>query len=157
MKKVLLDTTYILPLLGIEIDIPNLREKIIFLAKNFKLMLNSLSILEAKWKILKLAKKEPSILESFSEGLLFLTKGEVFEIIPFYTYEVDLIATTLHKYHKDYIDCSILASAYINADTFITEEKNKMQKLLEQIPPNYDTYRKTSTKLSIITTNQLKI
>jgi len=157
MKKVLLDTTYILPLLGIEIDIPNLREKIISLAKNFKLMLNSLSILEAKWKILKLAKKEPSILESFSEGLLFLTRGEVFEIIPFYTYEVDLIATTLYKYHKDYIDCSILASAYINADTFITEEKNKMQELLEQISPNYNTYRKTSTKLSIITVNQLKI
>ena len=157
MKKVLLDTTYILPLLGIEIDIPNLREKIISLAKNFKLMLNSLSILEAKWKILKLAKKESSVLESFSEGLLFLTKGEVFEIIPFYTYEVDLIATTLYKYHKDYIDCSILASAYINADTFITEEKNKMQELLEQISPNYNTYRKTSTKLSIITVNQLKI
>ncbi|MHA1721995.1 MAG: hypothetical protein ACTSXW_02860 [Candidatus Baldrarchaeia archaeon] len=155
MKKILLDTTYILPLLGVEIEIPNLREKIISLAKNFKPMLNSLSILEAKWKTLKFAKKEPSILESFSEGLLFLTRGEVFEIIPFYTYEADLIATTLYKYHKDYIDCSILASAYINADIFITEEKNKMQKLLEQIPPNYNTYRKTSTKLTINTINQL--
>jgi len=60
MKKLLLDTTYILPLIGIEINIPNLREKIISLAKNFKLMLNSLSILEAKRKILKLAKKNHS-------------------------------------------------------------------------------------------------
>ena len=82
MSSILLDTTYILPLFGIGVKIADLREKILILAKRYQLMINSLSILEAKWKVLKLAKKNPNLLDSFSEGLLFLEYRKIFKIIP---------------------------------------------------------------------------
>ena len=112
------------------------------LAGNYHLMINSLSILGAKWKVLKFAKEDASILESFTDGLLFLTTSEEFEIIPWYTYDIDLIATMLYNYHSDYIDCSILASAYVNSDIFITEEKSTMKELAEKIPSSYEIYRR---------------
>ena len=151
MKKILLDTTYILPIFGIDVAIPDLKEKLSLWSKQNNLYINSLSILEAKWKVLKLAKKVPSLLEFFSEGLFYLTHGSKFEIIPFYSYEVDYIATELHKFHKDYIDCSILSSAIINSEIFITEEKDNMVKLLRNLSPDLYIYRKSRYKLEILT------
>jgi len=156
LKKILLDTTYILPIFGIGIKIPNLKEKLLELEKNSQLLINSLSILEAKWKILKLAKKTPDIIDSFQEGLLFIEKRKIFHIVNFHEYSIDVIATELNRFHKDYIDCSILASAYIYADIFITEEKENMKKLIEKLPHEHTIHRKPETDLKIQSISELK-
>jgi len=157
LKNILLDTTYILPLFGIDVKIPGLKERILLMSEKYNLLINSLSILEAKWKVLKLAKKHPNIIESFSEGLLFLTHREIFRIIPFYEYDVDLIATELLKFHSDYFDCSILASAIINADIFITEEKERMHTLLSKLSSDYLIYRKMKLNLTIIRLKEIDL
>jgi len=157
LKCVLLDTTYILPLFGVGVKIPDLREKIISMAKRYHLLINSLSILEAKWKVLKLAKKKPDLIDSFSEGLLFLEHRKIFKIIPFYEYDVDLIATELHHFHNDYFDCSILASAFVHADIFATEEKKNMQNLIRKLPPDYLIYRKVPSDLAIMKLGEIEI
>jgi len=150
MKIVLLDTTDILPIFGIGVSIPHLKDKLLELANKYKLVINSLSLLKAKWKALKLAKKNPKILDTYAEGLLFIMYGGIFEIIPFYMPEIDEIATHLYKYHKDYIDCSILASAFVMADIFVTEEVKNMKNLVTNIPSSQHIYRRRSTLLEIL-------
>jgi len=58
---------------------------------------------------------------------------------------VDLIATELYRFHKDYIGYSISASAFINADTYVTEEKKKMSELIGKLPIEFAIFRKVSS------------
>ncbi|MEM1798426.1 MAG: hypothetical protein QXX87_04305, partial [Candidatus Jordarchaeales archaeon] len=63
--KVLLDTSYILPVFGVDVDVPDVRGQLLHLSRKATLLVNSLSILEAKWVVLKLSKKCPEVLDSF--------------------------------------------------------------------------------------------
>jgi len=65
--------------------------------------------------------------------------------------EIDEITTYLYKYHRDYIDCSILASAFVMADTFVIKEVKDMKNLVTNIPSSQHIYRKRSTLLGILT------
>lgn len=155
MKRILLDTTYILPLFGISVRIPNLKDKLISLAQDSKLFINSLSLLEAKWKVLKLAKRVPELTESYLEGLFFILNRRVIEVVNFYEYEVESIATALNRFHGDYFDCSILASAYVYADIFVTEEKERMHDLISNLPTESSLFRKVDTELSIVRVKEI--
>lgn len=94
---------------------------------------------------------EYDILEEFKVGLNLVTRAKAFRIIPFYSPDIDTVATFLHRHHKDYVDCSILASAYVEASIFVTLEKKKMKELAELIPPELSIYRKTYSQLIVAT------
>lgn len=121
--KVLLDTTYILPLFGIAIDIPGFEAGFPKLLKKASVAVNSLSILESKWKVLKISDREPKVLERFSEGLLSLTAAGEIEIIEFHLPRIDVVATSLYSSHKDYFDCSIASTAILFTDFLLTEDE----------------------------------
>ncbi|MHA1607367.1 MAG: PIN domain-containing protein [Candidatus Freyarchaeota archaeon] len=152
--RVLLDTSFLLPVFGVNVDIPNIRVQLLSLSRKADLLVNSLSVLEAKWIILKLSRKEPDLLKAFGDGLNLLVRGKQFEIIPFYLPEVDAVATAIYNYHRDYIDCSILASAYVEANTLVTLEKKKMEELAGLIHPELSVYRKISSKLTVATLSE---
>lgn len=68
-QSILLDTTYILPIFGIPIKIKNFEEKMNNIFTNYRILINSLSILEAKWKAIKLEKQHPNVKDYFYEGI----------------------------------------------------------------------------------------
>ena len=121
--KVLLDTTYILPLFGIAIDLPGFEAKFPKLLKKASISVNSLSILESKWKALKISEYAPEVSQSFSEGLLSLTAAGEIEVIQFHLPRIDLVATSLYATHKDYFDCSIASTAILFTDFLLTEDE----------------------------------
>lgn len=152
--KVLLDTSFLLPVFGVDVDVPRFKEQLLHLSKEAELLVNSLSILEAKWIILRISKKRQDVLEEFKKGLNLVTRGETLRIVPFYSPEIDTVATFVYRHHRDYIDCSILASAYVEADIFVTMEKKKMKELAELIYPELSAYRQASSKLIVATLSE---
>jgi hypothetical protein len=58
MDKILLDTTYFLPLFGIKIKLKNFENVFPKILSNYKVMYNPISFIEAKWIILKLLKEK---------------------------------------------------------------------------------------------------
>lgn len=121
--KILLDTTYFLPIFGIDIELSK-DEEIILQKVIDKLspMINSLSLFEAKWKILYFSRNNRQLLDRYYKFLKFITLTNKIKVIPFYKPEIDELATKLYKLHKDYIDCSILAAAIMTADVLLTED-----------------------------------
>ena len=150
----LLDTSFLLPVFGVDIDVPDVRNQLLRLSRKFTLLINSLSILEAKWIILKLSRRKPEVLESFRDGLNLVVRGGEFRVVPFYLPEIDAVATDIYVHHRDYIDCSILASAYVEADLLVTLETKKMKDLASLFRPDYSSYRKLSSTLTIATLSE---
>lgn len=149
--KVLLDTSYILPVFGVDVDVPDVRKQLLHISRKATLLVNSLSILEAKWIVLKLSKRSPGILDSFKSGLEFIVMGKGFSVIPFHLPEIDFVATGVYLHHRDYIDCSILASAHVEADVLATLEAGRMRELAELLHYKYPEYRKLGSRLVVAT------
>jgi len=57
MDKLVLDTTYLLPLFGIRIKLKDYNKLFPLLLKKYAALYNPISIIEAKWIILKLCRK----------------------------------------------------------------------------------------------------
>ena len=133
--KVFLDTTYLLPLFGVDIGLSKAEEAMLQkIIDEFYPMINSLSLLEVKWKILHFSKKNKRILDRYSKVLKFITLTNKFKIVPFYEPAVDELATKLYELHNDYIDCSILAAAITTADVLLTEDSiiSNLEKTLKE-------------------------
>jgi len=133
--KVFLDTTYLLPLFGVDIGLSKSEEETLQrIIDKLLPAINSLSLLEVKWKILHFSKKNKQLLSRFSKVLKFITLTNKFQIVPFYESVVDELATELYKIHKDYIDCSILAAAITTADVLLTEDSiiSNLEKTLKE-------------------------
>ncbi|MCD6483664.1 MAG: PIN domain-containing protein [Candidatus Odinarchaeota archaeon] len=129
--KIFLDTTYLLPLFGFDIMLEKKDEnKLLKIIENLKPLISSLSILESKWKVLHFSKKNKALLERYPRVLQFITLSGKFQIIHFYDHRIDTLATKIYEIHKDYIDCSILATAVYNATVLLTED-SKIRELGE--------------------------
>lgn len=129
MGEILLDTTYILPIFGINIGLKNFETHFPVLLTTSHVLYTPLSIVEAKWVVLRLARKRPAqrkdLLETYRKGLSTLlgegrliqttfTKPEIEEIA-----DVLLIDTGI----RDYFDRLIYAtSIYYNA-VLMTEDQ----------------------------------
>ncbi len=78
MDKILLDTTYLLPIFGINVNLKNFEKHFPKLLTTSDILYTSVSIVEAKWVILRLTKKthEPNekknILNAYRIGLRIL-------------------------------------------------------------------------------------
>ena len=120
--KLLLDTTYFLPLIGISIkDIPH--DIIIrLIEKGYKILLSEISIFEISAKGAKyvsLGRLSPT---KVSRGIKALLYDERIVKVP--VYETSIISTSfeLRRILSDYIDCLILSSAINNAEILVTED-----------------------------------
>ena len=129
--KLLLDTTYIMPLADVEtekfrkedfkvlVDICN--------SNRISLLLSPLSLVELKWVIIKLGRRRPRLLRALRRKyrllLRFVLHGNVLSLTPLVDEEVDERENELLDAGiTDYFDRMIFATALCYADALLTED-----------------------------------
>ncbi|MGI0086210.1 MAG: hypothetical protein ACREBQ_14115, partial [Nitrososphaerales archaeon] len=65
VDSLVLDTIYLLPIFGLESRLPNFNNSFHQLLMDYDVRYNPVSLLEAKWLVLRLAKKKRGELETF--------------------------------------------------------------------------------------------
>ncbi len=120
--KILLDTTYLLPIFGVSVDIKNFSSDFNKVIDESSVQASSLSLLEIKFKILKLSRTIPKLKERYLEGIKSIHLAKEIDIINFYLPEIEEASIDLYKHHKDVFDCVILATALKYSDILVTED-----------------------------------
>lgn len=140
-KRIILDTTYLLPVFGIEIDkseeeINQIKKMWIHGLVGFDLYVSSISIIEIVYKLNSMFRNQNrnEILDRYPLVLGSILNNPNFHI--FYS-ETDLLASemaiTIRKMgHNDLLDAWIAGSAYALDGIFLTEER-VLLKILKQI------------------------
>ncbi|MHA1520906.1 MAG: PIN domain-containing protein [Promethearchaeota archaeon] len=140
MKKILLDTTFVLPLFGIDVQLPNLpllrsiwKEEI----PGFMFYLSSISLIEVMYKLNRefRLKRDPKILSRYDLILPTILNSNHVELIhsqtnPFVTSKFLKIR---NLGHTDLMDCWILGSAVTINSIFLTEDTT-LYKVIESHP-----------------------
>ena len=121
--KILLDTSYFLPLIGISIKgIP--RDTILLFLEENEVYISEITIFELSAKAAKYFVKNILPLHRFTRGLKALIYDERIEIIPLYDDEIHSTAFKIRKIVKDYIDCLILSTALNYCELMVTEDED---------------------------------
>ncbi len=124
VKAILLDTTYLLPIFGVRIGLPRFEECFPKLLTKHTVLYNPLSIVEAKWIALRLAKRMGRIvLDRFRLGLKALQNDDRLRPTEVTSYEIEEIADSLIPYLSDYFDRIILSTAYVHGYALLTEDE----------------------------------
>ena len=140
--NLLLDTTYVLPLFGIDINLDNdFREEIKQLwkkgVKNYNIYLSSASIIESVYKLNREYRnsEDPEILNRYHVVLPTIIRSKIVKIIdPFLNPVIAESSMKIREFgHKDLMDCWIAASAIKIDAIFLTEDK-ELKNLLKKNP-----------------------
>lgn len=136
--RIFIDTTYLMPLFGLETSTNRLKEDLLkyFSNKDYTFYYQMVSIIEIKWIIIKRARNDEDLRDNleiaFSDALRFLENTENIIAYPFDSDVINDISFELERYgHLDYFDNLILASAILSTDLLISED-DKFSKLLEK-------------------------
>jgi len=122
--KILLDTTYLLPAIGIAIkeihkDIP-----IRLIQEGNKISICDISVFELSAKGAKHISAGKLPPERVTRGIRAIVYNEQLEMIPTYESQLLLTAFKLRKTLNDFIDCLILSAAINHCDILLTEDKD---------------------------------
>ena len=116
----ILDTTYLLPLVGIAVKTDLLKAIVEGRVKKrislYELKINLISLFELQAKASKL--NIPS--ERVNKAVNIIVRS--FHVIPFYQQEIIKYSYELNKIISDYIDCVIVATAISLGDELVTED-----------------------------------
>ncbi len=131
IKSIVLDTTYVLPLFGIEINLsPSFIEDMKLLwnggINGYEFYLPSICLIEAMFKLLGEYRKnkEFSVLERYQISLPTVLNSPIIILSPELNPNISLIAIKIrHMGHLDFMDCWIAASAVILKSILLTEDK----------------------------------
>lgn len=127
--KVCLDTTYLMPLFGLDTSIKNLKPQFLeLLEKNRYLFHYSpVSIIEIKWQIINLStsrQKAEKFETQFSQALTALKADKRFVVVDFLEARINDFSFELRKLgHTDYFDTVIAGSAVWETKKFVTEDE----------------------------------
>jgi len=127
--KLLLDTTYLLPVFGIGIKLRKFSEVFPKLLSKYSLLYNPVSLVEAKWIIISQSKRMPSkremFLRRFRKGLKALLSNAKFSQTALTNAEIEEIADRLLVEFKipDYFDRIIYATAVHYNIILLTEDE----------------------------------
>ncbi len=136
MAKLLLDTTYLLPIFGVSVKLKDYNVLFPRLINKYSILYNPVSLVEAKWIITGLSRRKPSIrevlLNRFREGLRAILGDERFSQTALTNDEVEEIADELLLRYgvNDYFDRIIYATAVHYNIMLLTEDK-ELHNLLE--------------------------
>lgn len=134
--KLLLDTTYLLPAIGISVkNIPK-DAPIKLIHKGHQISISDISIFELSAKGAKHIATGKLPAERVTTGIRAIVHDGTIKMIP--TYETPLLLTAfkLRNILSDFIDCLILSSALNRCDALITED-NDIQSLKKTKEFNY--------------------
>ena len=139
-----MDTTYLLPAIGVSIkELPNdvpIRLK----AKGHQIAISQITLFELAAKGAKYVNNGTLLPETVTKGIRAIVYEEELETVPVYGSEILLASFKLNAL-ADFIDCLIVASAINNCDALITEDqeihkltkKNGINKLIDATNPNF--------------------
>jgi len=143
--RLLLDTTYLLPAIGVSIrGIPE-DTPIKLIGKGYEIMMSDITIFELSAKGAKHITLGTLTAERVSRGIRAIVYDDRIERIPVHDSSVLLTAFKLRRMLNDFIDCLILSSAINRNDILVTEdgdihdikEKREFQELLHMINPQF--------------------
>lgn len=121
--KLLLDTTYFLPAIGISVQRLPKDAPIRLIKKGQQISISDICIFELSAKGAKHTASGTLTAERVAKGIRAIVYAETIEIIPVHESPVLLTAFKLRSILNDFIDCLILSSAINQCDTLITEDK----------------------------------
>lgn len=140
MNRILLDTTYILPLLGVDVEVKGLKENFIKVLENYEVYYNPISLIETKFIVLQLLKNGVDVLEDYKIGLNRILLEDRLKQTPLTNPEIETVADSLliDRNIKDYFDRMIYATATALGLTLVTEDKDliKLANDYPLKPPN---------------------
>ncbi len=122
--RLLLDTTYLLPAIGISVkelpkDVP-----IKLIQKGNRISICDISIFELSAKGAKHISAGILPAERVTRGIRAIVYNEAIETIPMYESTLLLTAFKLRSMLNDFIDCLILSAAINRCDILLTEDKD---------------------------------
>jgi PIN domain nuclease of toxin-antitoxin system len=122
--KLLLDTTYFLPAIGISIkELPN-DAPIKLIAKGHQISISDISIFELSAKGAKHITDDTLTPERVTRGIKAIIYDDTVETIPIHDNNLLLTSFKLKSILNDFIDCLILSSAINQCDALITEDSD---------------------------------
>jgi predicted nucleic acid-binding protein len=130
--KLLIDTTYLLPVLGISVKKVPKDAAIKLLDNEHQLFISDLTLFELAAKGAKYVASDMLEADSVSRGIRVIAYEERLERVKSYETSILLTAFTLRRIINDFLDCLILSSAINNCDVFVTEDDriHELQKRL---------------------------
>jgi len=125
---ILLDTSYLLPLFGVSVDLETFNELFPKLLEKFEVLYNPVSLVEGKWIVLKIAFRQPSLkdrlLKAYRLGLKSLLSDDRLKQTELTSPEMEEVADVLlEKGVRDYFDRVIYATAVVREATLLTEDR----------------------------------
>jgi len=152
LNKILLDTSYLLPIFGIDVDIRGLKENFSDVLRKFEVYYNPISLIEAKFIILRLLKDGIDLLKDYRIGLNCILTEETLKPTPFTNSEIEEIADKLliEKGINDYFDRMIYATAVTLKLILITEDRKLLDlaNSYDLKPPNAYSWKDIQSILS---------
>jgi len=131
MRKLLLDTTYFLPFIGIAIegiDVKLVQE--ILTAQEFTILLSEISLFELAAKGAKIALSTELAYQDVLRGIDTIRFEKRFKIVEWVSNPTILeLSYKIREIHSDYIDSLIVATAICSADALATIDKEIMTKM----------------------------
>ena len=143
--RLLLDTTYLLPAIGVSIKGLPEDAPIKLISSGHQISMSDITIFELSAKGAKHVTLGTLTAERVSRGIRALVYDDRIERIPIHDSSVLLAAFKLRRMLSDFIDCLILSSAINRNDVLVTEdgdihdirEKREFKELLQTINPQF--------------------
>lgn len=143
--RLLMDTTYLLPAIGVSIKGLPEDAPIKLIRSGHQISMSDITIFELSAKGAKHITLGALTAERVSRGIRALVHDDRIERIPIHDSSVLLAAFKLRRMLSDFIDCLILSSAINRSDILVTEdgdihdirEKREFKELLQTINPQF--------------------
>ncbi|WP_457549613.1 PIN domain-containing protein [Archaeoglobus sp.] len=151
MNKILLDTSYLLPLFGIDVELDGLKENFPNVLKKFEVYYSPISLIEVKFIVLRLLKDGINLLEDYRIGIDSILAEDLLKPTPPTNSEIEEVADRLliDKGLKDYFDRMIYATAVVFKLALVTEDR-KLTELASNCtlkPPVVYSWKNLQSKL----------
>lgn len=130
--KLLLDTTYFLPAIGVSIKDMQKDALITLIAKKHQIEMSQITIFELSAKGAKYIKEGQLLPERVTRGISAIIYNDAIETIPMHDTTILQTSFKLRNMLNDFIDCLILSSAMNYSEAIITED-NEIQGLKKNI------------------------
>jgi PIN domain nuclease of toxin-antitoxin system len=121
--KVLLDTTYLLPTVGIAIKELSKDVAIKLHSKGYELSISEITLFELSAKAAKYIQEGCLAPERVTLGMRSILHDESVKKIPLHSNQILLSAFSLRCLMPDFIDCIILSTALNHSDILVTEDQ----------------------------------
>ncbi len=122
--RLLLDTTYLLPAIGISVKNLQKDAPIKLIQKGHTISISDVSIFELSAKGAKHITAETLSAERVTRGIRAIIYDETIETIPIHESTLLLTAFKLRNTLNDFIDCIILSTAINRCNCLLTEDKD---------------------------------